>query len=137
MFEYLMPNLLFRMVPGSLLEGTCLAAVEHQIRYGRRQGVPWGISESGYYGFDAHRNYQYRAFGVPALGLKRGLEDDLVVDLLGYGGAHGPLVVPGHHVGGDAHRAQEDGGEADVPAGQIGIAAGALETLQAIDKKLS
>ena len=50
-----------------------------QIAYAQRRGVPWGISESGYYRFDAQQNYQYRAFGVPALGFKRGLEDDLVI----------------------------------------------------------
>src|SRR5262249_36884085 len=54
-------------------------AVREQIAYARRRGVPWGISESGYYRFDADQNYQYRAFGVPALGYKRGLEQDLVV----------------------------------------------------------
>ena len=57
----------------------CAAAVETQIAYAGRRGVPWGMSESGYYRFDAHRNYQYRAFGVPDLGFKRGLEDDVVV----------------------------------------------------------
>jgi hypothetical protein len=50
-----------------------------QIRYGSVRGVPWGISESGYNRIDAHFNYQYRAFGVPGLGLKRGLAEDLVI----------------------------------------------------------
>jgi hypothetical protein len=54
-------------------------AVERQVRYGRQRGVPWGISESGYNTTDAQLNYQYRAFGVPGLGLKRGLAADLVV----------------------------------------------------------
>ena len=53
--------------------------VEQQIAYGRQQEVPWGISESGFYAFDPALNYQYRAFGVPGLGLKRGLSDDLVI----------------------------------------------------------
>ena len=57
----------------TLLDQTCRAAVARQIAYGRQRGVPWGISESGYNAVDAHLNYQYRAFGVPGLGLKRGL----------------------------------------------------------------
>jgi cyclic beta-1,2-glucan synthetase len=79
MFEYLMPRLLLRESPDSLLGRACAAAVETQIAYAARRGVPWGMSESGYYRFDAQRNYQYRAFGVPDLGFKRGLEDDVVV----------------------------------------------------------
>ena len=54
-------------------------AVQRQIEYGRQRGVPWGLSESGYNLTDAHLNYQYRAFGVPGLGLQRGLAEDLVV----------------------------------------------------------
>ncbi len=54
-------------------------SVRRQIAYGRQRGVPWGISESGYNTTDAHMNYQYRAFGVPGLGLKRGLAEDLVI----------------------------------------------------------
>ena len=79
MFEYLMPTLLVRETADSLMGRACAAAVQIQIAYGGRRGVPWGMSESGYYRFDAHRNYQYRAFGVPDLGFKRGLEDDVVV----------------------------------------------------------
>jgi cyclic beta-1,2-glucan synthetase len=79
MFEYLMPPLVMRERPRTLLGQSCRAVVEEQIRYGRAKGVPWGISESGYYQFDAERAYQYRAFGVPSLGFKRGLSDDLVV----------------------------------------------------------
>ena len=79
MFEYLMPLLVMPTYDGTLLDQTCRAAVERQIDYGRQRGVPWGISESGYNTVDAHLNYQYRAFGVPGLGLKRGLADDLVV----------------------------------------------------------
>ena len=79
MFEYLMPPLLLREAPDSLMGRACAAAVEVQRQYARRRGVPWGMSECGYYRFDAHRNYQYRAFGVPALGLKRGLDEDVVV----------------------------------------------------------
>ncbi|MBL0156211.1 MAG: DUF3131 domain-containing protein [Bryobacterales bacterium] len=79
MFEYLMPLLFTRSFRNSLLENACASAVERQIEYTRDRGVPWGISESAYSAIDAHKTYQYRAFGVPSLGLKRGLEDDLVV----------------------------------------------------------
>ncbi|MCP3920367.1 MAG: DUF3131 domain-containing protein [bacterium] len=79
MFEYLMPALLMRSGDDTLLAQSCRVAVAEQLEYGRRRRVPWGISESGFHGFDADRNYQYRAFGVPGLGLRRGLADDLVV----------------------------------------------------------
>jgi cellobiose phosphorylase len=79
MFEYLMPLLVMPTYENTLLDETCQAAVQRQIEYGRRRGVAWGISESGYNTIDAHFNYQYRAFGVPGLGLKRGLAEDLVV----------------------------------------------------------
>ncbi|MCB8945076.1 MAG: cellobiose phosphorylase, partial [Ardenticatenaceae bacterium] len=79
MFEYLMPPLLMPSYKGTLLHQSCQTAVQHQIRYGQQNNVPWGISESGFYTFDAAQNYQYRAFGVPRLGFKRGLGDDLVI----------------------------------------------------------
>jgi cyclic beta-1,2-glucan synthetase len=79
MFEFLMPNLLARSYPGTLLDQTCRAAVRRQIQYARGLGLPWGISESGFFAFDAAQNYQYRAFGVPGLGFKRGLENDRVI----------------------------------------------------------
>lgn len=79
MFEYLMPLLVMPSYPDTLLEQTYRAVIAAQIEYGRRRNVPWGISESGYNLVDASLNYQYRAFGVPGLGLKRGLGDDLVV----------------------------------------------------------
>jgi cyclic beta-1,2-glucan synthetase len=79
MFEYLMPQLLMRAFPGTLLDQSCRASVRRQIDYGRQRGVPWGISESAYGFTDREGNYQYRAFGVPGLGLKRGLESELVV----------------------------------------------------------
>jgi len=79
MFEYLMPALLMRNYQGTLLQRSCLAAVDGQIDYGKHKNVPWGISESGYYAFDADQNYQYRTFGVPGLGFKRNLTEDLVV----------------------------------------------------------
>jgi hypothetical protein len=69
MFEYLMPALVMPTYEDSLLDQTCKAAVNRQIEYGAERGVPWGISESGYNATDVHLNYQYRAFGVPGLGL--------------------------------------------------------------------
>ncbi len=79
MFEYLMPTLFMRSYAGTLLHESAAAAVELQIAYGRRKGVPWGISESGYYAFHPNMNYEYQAFGVPGLGFKRNLADDLVI----------------------------------------------------------
>lgn len=79
MFEYLMPLLWTGNTEETLLGESCSTAVHHQINYARDNGVPWGISESSYYAFDASMNYQYRAFGAPRLGFKRGLRDDLVV----------------------------------------------------------
>jgi cyclic beta-1,2-glucan synthetase len=79
MFEYLMPLLVMPTYEHTLLDQTCKGAVRQQIRYGQLRGVPWGVSESGYNRTDVHLNYQYRAFGVPGLGLKRGLAEDLVI----------------------------------------------------------
>ena len=79
MFEYLMPALMMRNYQGTFLQQSCLAAVDAQIAYGSEKNVPWGISESGYYAFDANQNYQYRSFGVPGLGFKRALDEDLVI----------------------------------------------------------
>ena len=79
MFEYLMPLLFTRTFEGSLLDEACRSAVAVQRSYAKRRGIPWGISESAYFGLDLHLTYQYRAFGSPGLGLKRGLADDLVV----------------------------------------------------------
>ncbi len=79
MFEYLMPLLVMPSYDGTLLDQTFRAAVARQIAYGRQRSTPWGISESGYNTVDANLNYQYHAFGVPGLGLTRGLSEDLVV----------------------------------------------------------
>jgi len=79
MFEYLMPLLVMPTFENTLLDQTYHSAVERQIEYGAQRGVQWGMSESGYNTFDAGLNYQYRAFGVPGLGFKRGLGDDLVI----------------------------------------------------------
>nr|WP_145653399.1 glucoamylase family protein [Pseudoduganella lurida] len=79
MFEYLMPLLVMPTYPDTLLDQTYHSVVAAQIEYGRQRNVPWGVSESGYTTVDASMNYQYRAFGVPGTGMKRGLADDLVI----------------------------------------------------------
>ncbi len=92
MFEYLMPLLVMPTYENTLLNQTCKAVVSRQIEYGRTRGVPWGISESGYNAVDVHLNYQYRAFGVPGLGLRRGLAEDLVI--APYASALALMVAP-------------------------------------------
>ena len=79
MFEYLMPMLLMPHFEATLLQHSCHQAVARQVRYGLRRDLPWGISESCYNQLDGGKAYQYRAFGVPGLGLKHGLKDDIVV----------------------------------------------------------
>ncbi len=79
MFEYLMPLLVMPTYENTLLDQTYKSVVQRQIDYGKQRGVPWGISESAYNTTDAAMNYQYRAFGVPGMGLKRGLAEDLVI----------------------------------------------------------
>lgn len=79
MFEYLMPLLIAKNYEETFLYDSTHAALEAQIHYTKSKNMPWGISESGYYGFDVNMNYQYRAFGVPSLGYKRDLPDDLVI----------------------------------------------------------
>jgi len=92
MFEYLMPLLVMPTYPSTLLDQTYRAAVKRQIDYGKQRGVPWGVSESGYNAVDTQYNYLYRAFGVPGLGLKRGLEEDLVI--APYASALGLMIAP-------------------------------------------
>lgn len=92
MFEYLMPMLVMPTYPGTLLDQTGRAAVARQIAYGKLHNVPWGVSESGYNTVDANLNYQYHAFGVPGLGLKRGLAEDLVI--APYASALALMVAP-------------------------------------------
>ncbi|MHC8285505.1 GH36-type glycosyl hydrolase domain-containing protein [Pseudomonas sp. XS1P51] len=92
MFEYLMPMLVMPNYEGTLLDQTCRAAVALQIEHGNQLDIPWGVSESGYNIQDAHFNYQYRAFGVPGLGLKRGLGADTVV--APYASALALMVAP-------------------------------------------
>lgn len=92
MFEYLMPLLVMPTYENSLLDQTYKAAVARHIEYGKKHNLPWGISESGYNAIDVHLNYQYRAFGVPGLGLKRGLAEDMVV--APYASAMALMVAP-------------------------------------------
>ncbi len=79
MFEYLMPTLVMPNYDNTLLNETTNGIVQKQIDYGKKRGVPWGISESGYNLVDSNLNYQYHAFGVPGTGFKRGLGEDLVI----------------------------------------------------------
>jgi cellobiose phosphorylase len=110
MFEYLMPTLVMPGFAGSLLDQTCAAAVARQIAYGAERGVPWGVSESGYNVVDVHLTYQYRAFGVPGLGLKRGLSEDTVV--APYASALALLVAPAAAAQ-NLHRLSQEGAEGD------------------------
>jgi len=79
MFEYLMPVLVMRSLPFTLLDQTYIGVLDRQRAYARARSVPWGVSESAYNVRDRHQTYQYRAFGVPDLALKRGLGRDLVI----------------------------------------------------------
>jgi cyclic beta-1,2-glucan synthetase len=79
MFEYFMPLLIMKNYPDTLLNETYKSVIEGQKKYARERGVPWGISESAYNTFDPALNYQYKAFGVPGIGLKRGLVNELVI----------------------------------------------------------
>jgi len=92
MFEYLMPLLVMPSYEGTLLHQTCRTAVNRQIEYGSQLNIPWGVSECGYNARDIHYNYQYRAFGVPGLGLKRGLGEELIV--APYASALALMVAP-------------------------------------------
>ena len=92
MFEYLMPQLIMPSYENTLLDQTCKAVVSRQIEYGRQRAVPWGISESCYNATDGNHVYQYRAFGVPGLGFKRGLGEDLVI--APYASALALMVMP-------------------------------------------
>ncbi|MFZ5969549.1 MAG: GH36-type glycosyl hydrolase domain-containing protein [Bacillota bacterium] len=79
MFEYMMPSLIMKNYRHTLFDETYRAVIKAQMKHGDRRNVPWGVSESGYYAFDMQLNYQYKAFGIPDLGLKRGLTDDTVI----------------------------------------------------------
>lgn len=82
-FEYLMPNVNIKKYPGSLLDESCKFMVMSQKEYAKKLGIPWGISESAFNLKDLNSNYQYKAFGIPWLGLKRGLADEMVVSSYG------------------------------------------------------
>ncbi|MDV4150698.1 glucoamylase family protein [Clostridium sp. AL.422] len=79
MFEYFMPFQLMKSFDNTIWSLTYSSVLNGQIAYGQKKDIPWGISESAYYVFDINQNYQYKAFGVPGIGLKRGLEDEVVV----------------------------------------------------------
>ncbi len=79
MFEYLMPLLVMPTYERTLMDQTYKAVVRKQIEYGNKHSIPWGMSESGYNMLDANLNYQYRSFGIPGIGFKRGLGEDLVI----------------------------------------------------------
>src|ERR1039457_2102393 len=79
MFEYLMPSLVMRAPAGSLLEQTNRLVVRRQIAYAAKLGLPWGVSESAYNARDLEFTYQYSDFGIPGLGLKRGLGENRVI----------------------------------------------------------
>lgn len=79
MFEYLMPPLIMHEPVGGLLSQSNVAAINRQITYGETRGTPWGVSESAFNARDREMNYQYHSFGVPALGLKRDLAEDVVI----------------------------------------------------------
>jgi cyclic beta-1,2-glucan synthetase len=108
MFEYLMPRILLSIEPDTLLDTAQRTAVARQIEYGRETGVPWGISESGFFHLDATLDYQYQSFGVPGLGLKRGLSQDLVV--APYATMLAVLIAPREAVANFA-RLRAEGGE--------------------------
>ena len=94
MFEYLMPRLLLRGEPETLLGESERVAVEIQRRHGLKLGLPWGVSESAYAERDPEHRYRYQAFGTPGLGLKRGLSRDQVI--APYASALALAVAPGY-----------------------------------------
>ncbi|SIQ69987.1 cyclic beta-1,2-glucan synthetase [Rhizobium sp. RU35A] len=79
MFEYLMPPLVMQERQGGILNQTNNLIVEEQMNHGRRLNIPWGISEAAFNARDHNYNYQYTNFGVPTLGLKRGLGQNAVI----------------------------------------------------------
>jgi cyclic beta-1,2-glucan synthetase len=92
MFEYLMPALVMHVPARSLLDQTYRLVVARQMSYAAERGVPWGISESAFNARDLEHTYQYSSFGVPGLGLKRGLSEDVVV--APYATALGAMIDP-------------------------------------------
>ena len=92
LFEYLMPLLLTRSYPDTLLDQSCHMAIRCQIEFGVERRVPWGNSEAAYSAVDRHGTYQYKAFGIPGLALKRGIGEELVV--APYASALAAMLVP-------------------------------------------
>ena len=82
-FEYLMPNINIPKYEGSLLDESCKFMIMSQKKYAQKLNIPWGISEAAFNLKDLNNNYQYKAFGIPWLGLKRGLADEMVVSSYG------------------------------------------------------
>ena len=107
MFEYLMPALVMMSPTGSLLSQTYALVVRRQIAYGAERHVPWGISESAYNARDLNLAYQYTSFGVPELGLKRRLSEDLVI--APYATALATMIDPGTATQNFAHLAKVGG----------------------------
>ncbi len=91
-FEYLMPNINIPKYEGSLLDESCKFLIQTQMEYSKSLNIPWGISEAAFNLKDLQSNYQYKAFGIPWLGLKRGLADEMVVS--SYGGILAITEVP-------------------------------------------
>ena len=91
-FEYLMPNIVIKQYPESILFESSKFMIMSQQEYAKQLKIPWGISESAFYLQDLNYNYQYKAFGVPWLGLKRGLADEMVVSP--YGSILAMSIVP-------------------------------------------
>ncbi|MGR8980317.1 MAG: GH36-type glycosyl hydrolase domain-containing protein [Gammaproteobacteria bacterium] len=106
MFEYLMPSLVTFTPRYSLLDQTCRLVVKRQIEYGEERGVPWGVSESAFNVRDLFFTYQYSAFGVPGLGMKRGLGEDLVI--APYATALAAMYFP-HAAVENFHRLEKEG----------------------------
>ena len=82
-FEYLMPTINIEQYPGSILDESCKFMIMSQLEYCKKLGIPWGISEAAFNLKDLNNNYQYKAFGIPWLGLKRGLSDEIVTSSYG------------------------------------------------------
>ncbi len=82
-FEYLMPNINIPVYKGSLMDESCKFMIMSQKEYAKKLGISWGISEAAFNLKDLQSNYQYKAFGIPWLGLKRGLADEMVVSSYG------------------------------------------------------
>ena len=110
MFEYVMPRLFLRSLPGTVLTEAARTAVARQIEYGKSLGLPWGISESSYSEQSSDGDYHYQAFGVPGLGLKQGLDQDLVV--APYATAIAAMLAPREALE-NFHRLSSEGAEGE------------------------